>query len=150
MTVEKKPLMVDGGQRVGTIATHMAVGRTGRSMMAAALLAQSMQPKTYMIGPRTLSTVYDLHLGAHEVDAEVREAAINLAREVEKRAFQAGLEAAADYLKGTAADYQQGIDRDQNSGRQLTENERRNIRLNKEKVALLKGQAGHVLDLPLR
>lgn len=35
-------------------------------------------------------------------------------------------------------------------GRQLTENERRNIRLNKEKVALLKGQAGHVLDLPLR
>jgi cyclopropane fatty-acyl-phospholipid synthase-like methyltransferase len=33
---------------------------------------------------------------------------------------------------------------------QLAAAERRNIRLNKEKVALLKGQAGHVLDLPLR
>lgn len=29
MTFEKEPLTVGGGQRVGTIATHRAVGRTG-------------------------------------------------------------------------------------------------------------------------
>jgi hypothetical protein len=136
MIIEKKPLMV--------------VSRAVRSMMAAELLAPSTQSKKHTIGPRTFRELYDLHLGAHEVDAEVREAAINLAREVEKRAFQAGLEAAADYLKGTASDYQQSIDRDQNSRRRLTENERRNIRLNKEKVALLRGQAGHVLSLPFK
>ena len=158
MSNDKKVLLVEDdrvrGRRVGTIA-HIGVSTgVGRSrlvgMVAATMMAEALKPKTYRMGPRTFRELYDKHLAAHEVKIEVQDAVMALVCEAEQRGFQAGLDAASDYLKGTASDYQQGIDRDQNSGRQLTENERRNIRLNKGKVALLKGQAGHVLDLPFK
>lgn len=140
----------EGGYRVGTVA-HITAGRgVGRSMMAAALLAQALKPKTYVLSRNDMNDLYRRHMGAHEVEPAVCDAAFDMARDAERRGFQAGLAAAADYLRGTASDYQQGVDRDQNSGRKLTENERRGIRLNQEKIALLKGQAGHVLDLPFK
>lgn len=161
MSNEKKTLLVDdgtntrvGGARVGTIA-HIGVATgVGRSrlsgMAAAAMMAEALKPKTYRMGPRTFRELYGKHLDAHEVEVEVQDAAIALARDAEERGFKAGLEAAADYLKSTAADFQQGVNRDQNSGRQLTNNERSNLKLNIEKIALLKGQAQHVLDQQFR
>lgn len=153
MSNEKKVLIVDdgtntrsGGTRVGTIA-HIGVGRNvGRSAMAAALMAEALKPKSYKLPRDAVLRLYEKYFGAHEVEAEVRDAAFDLARDAEQRGFEAGLRAAADYLKGTAADFQQGVDRDQSSGRQLTNNERSNLKINQEKIALLKGQAQHVLD----
>lgn len=160
MSNEKKTLLVDdgtntraGGMRVGTIAhigVATGVGRSRMGLMAAAMMAEALKPKTYRLTPKAMSALYERHLGAHEVEVEVREAVVALAHDAERRGFQAGLEAAADYLRSTASDFQQGVNRDQSSGRQLTNNERSTLKLNIEKIALLKGQAQHVLDQQFR
>lgn len=52
----------EGGYRVGTVA-HITAGRNvGRSMLAAALLAEALKPKTYVLSRDDMNGLYKRHV----------------------------------------------------------------------------------------
>lgn len=72
---------------------------------------------------------------------------LRMASEAEQIGFETGLKAAADYLLGTAADFQELVDRASVTDRTLLPREKLLLAVTKEKISLLKGQAGHVREL---
>ena len=70
--------------------------------------------------------------------------------ESEQQGFEAGLKAASQYLLETATDFKEIIQRPPYAWRQITRlspADRINLKVFLEKIALLEGQAQHILEI---